>query len=82
MSLFGVRALYRRFVLRVLLRNQPKNKAAVKRQLQIAIRGAKEKGEAIAIGHPHTVTLEALREILPETKKQGVEFVFVSDLVH
>jgi polysaccharide deacetylase 2 family uncharacterized protein YibQ len=58
------------------------NKAAVKRQLQIAIRGAKEKGEAIAIGHPHTVTLEALREILPETKKQGVEFVFVSDLVH
>ena len=33
-------------------------KAAVKRQLQIAIRGAKEKGEAIAIGHPHAVTLE------------------------
>jgi polysaccharide deacetylase 2 family uncharacterized protein YibQ len=58
------------------------NKAAVKRQLQIAIRGAKEKGEAIAIGHPHSVTLEALREMLPEAKKQGVRLVLVSDLVH
>jgi polysaccharide deacetylase 2 family uncharacterized protein YibQ len=58
------------------------NKAAVKRQLQIAIRGAKEKGEAIAIGHPHSATLEALREMLPEAKKQGVRLVLVSDVVH
>jgi uncharacterized protein len=57
-------------------------KTAVKRQLQIAIRGAKEKGEAIAIGHPHAVTLEALREVLPEAKKQGVRLVLVSDVVH
>jgi uncharacterized protein len=58
------------------------NKTAVMRQLQIAIRGAKEKGEAIAIGHPHTVTLAAIREMLPEAKKQGVQLVFVSQLVH
>jgi polysaccharide deacetylase 2 family uncharacterized protein YibQ len=58
------------------------SKTAVKRQLQIAIRGAKEKGEAIAIGHPHAVTLEALREVLPEAKKQGVRLVLVSDVVH
>ena len=58
------------------------NKAAVKRQLQIAIRGAREKGEAVAIGHPHAVTLEALREMLPEARKQGVRLVLVSDLVH
>ncbi len=56
--------------------------AAVKRQLQIAIRGAKEKGGAIAIGHPHAATLEALREMLPEAKKQGVRLVPVSELVH
>ena len=48
----------------------------------IAIRGAREKGEAIAIGHPHAVTLEALREMLPEAKKQGVRLVLVSDVVH
>jgi polysaccharide deacetylase 2 family uncharacterized protein YibQ len=58
------------------------DKAAVKKQLQIAIRGAKEKGEAIAIGHPHATTLEALRETLPEAQKQGVRLVFVSDVVH
>lgn len=57
-------------------------KAAIKRQLQIAIRGAKEKGEAIAIGHPHPETLQALREMLPEVKKQKVRLVFVSDVVH
>jgi polysaccharide deacetylase 2 family uncharacterized protein YibQ len=56
--------------------------AAVKRQLQIAIRGAKQKGEAIAIGHPHAATLEALREMLPEMKKQGVRLVLVSEVVH
>lgn len=72
---------------RTVFRNVPflddvQNKAAVKRQLQIAIRGAKEKGEAIAIGHPHAVTLEALREMLPEVKKQNVRLVFVSDVVH
>ena len=59
-----------------------RDKAAVKRQLQIAIRGAKEKGEAIAIGHPHPETLEAVREMLPEVKKQGVRLVLVSDAVH
>jgi len=57
-------------------------KAAVKKQLEIAIRGAKEKGEAIAIGHPHAVTLDALREMLPEAKKQGVRLVWVSEVVH
>jgi hypothetical protein len=58
------------------------NTAAVKRQLQIAIHGAKEKGEAVAIGHPHAATLEALRELLPEAKKQGVRLVLVSEVVH
>ena len=72
---------------RTAFRNVPflddiQNKLAVKRQLQIAIRGAKEKGEAIAIGHPHAVTLEALREMLPEVKKQNVRLVLVSDVVH
>src|SRR5262249_43956592 len=45
---------------------------AVRRQLELALRGAKEKGEAIAIGHPHPATLQALREILPQAEKQGV----------
>lgn len=56
--------------------------AAVRKQLEIAIRGARKKGGGIAIGHPHAATLEVLREVLPQTEKQGVRLVFASDLVH
>ena len=56
--------------------------AAVRKQLELAIRGAREKGQAIAIGHPHPATLQALREVLPKVAAQGVQLVFASDLVH
>jgi polysaccharide deacetylase 2 family uncharacterized protein YibQ len=56
--------------------------SAVRKQLQLALRGAKEKGEAIAIGHPRPSTLAALKEILPQAKAQGVQLAFASDLVH
>jgi len=55
--------------------------AAIRRQLQLAVRGAKEKKAAIAIGHPHAATLEALREFLPTVRASGVRLVFASDLV-
>lgn len=56
--------------------------AAVRKQLELAFRGAKEKGEAIAIGHPHAATRQALREMLPKAKKEGIELVAASELVH
>jgi uncharacterized protein len=56
--------------------------AEIRKQLELAIRGAKEKGQAIAIGHPHATTLRALSELLPRAEAQGVHLVFVSDLVH
>lgn len=55
---------------------------AVRKQLALALRGAQEKGEAVAIGHPHPGTLQALREVLPRSQAQGVRLVFVSELVH
>lgn len=55
---------------------------AVRKQLQLALRGAKEKKAAIAIGHPHPATLEALREFLPTVRGNGVRLVFTSELVH
>ena len=55
---------------------------AVRKQLQLALRDARKKGDAIAIGHPHPATLQALREVLPEAKDQGVRLVFVSEVVH
>jgi uncharacterized protein len=56
--------------------------SAVRKQLLLALREAGEKGEAIAIGHPHPATLKALQEVLPEAKAQGVRLVFASELVH
>jgi polysaccharide deacetylase 2 family uncharacterized protein YibQ len=54
----------------------------VRKQLDLALRGAKNKGEAIAIGHPHPATLQALSEILPQAETRGVHLVYASDLVH
>jgi polysaccharide deacetylase 2 family uncharacterized protein YibQ len=55
---------------------------AVRKQLQLALRDAREKGDAVAIAHPHPTTLKALSEVLPEAQAQGVRLVFASELVH
>ena len=54
---------------------------AVSRQLRLALREAREKNDAVAIGHPHPATLKALREVLPAAKAQGVRLVYASELV-
>jgi uncharacterized protein len=54
---------------------------AVRRQLELAARDAREKGRAIAIGHPHPSTLRALSEFLPQAESQGIHLVHASDLV-
>jgi uncharacterized protein len=56
--------------------------AAIRRQLSLALKDAREKGEAIAIGHPHPETLRALTEMLPEAQADGICLVHVSELVH
>jgi len=55
---------------------------AVRKQLELALRGAREKGEAVAIGHPHPATMEALREVLPNVQSEGVRLALASELVH
>jgi polysaccharide deacetylase 2 family uncharacterized protein YibQ len=56
--------------------------SAVRKQLELAFRGVKDKGEAIAIGHPHPATLQALSELLPQAEARGIHLVYASDLVH
>lgn len=56
--------------------------SAVRHQLELAAKDTHEKGEAIAIGHPHPQTLHALREFLPQAQSQGIRLVHASDLVH
>lgn len=75
---FGVRSAFRN----VPFLDDVTEVAAVRKQLELALRGAREKGEAVAIGHPHPATLQALRETLPRAKAQGVRLVPASELVH
>jgi polysaccharide deacetylase 2 family uncharacterized protein YibQ len=58
------------------------DESAIRHQLEIAIHGAKEKRDAIVIGHPHPRTLQVLREMLPRLQSQGITLVHVSALVH
>ncbi|MGC1618497.1 MAG: divergent polysaccharide deacetylase family protein [Candidatus Acidiferrum sp.] len=74
----GVRSAYRN----VPFLDDVAEVSAVRKQLELALRGAKEKGGAIAIGHPHPATLQALSQVLPQAKQRGVQLVYVSDLVH
>jgi len=75
---FGVRSAFRN----VPFLDDVTEVTAVRKQLELALRGAREKGEAVAIGHPHTATLQALREVLPQAKAQGVRLVPASELAH
>jgi len=53
----------------------------IRQQLLLLIRTAENYGEAIGIGHPHTVTYDMLVEMLPEIKKK-VRLVPASEVVH
>jgi uncharacterized protein len=56
--------------------------SAVRHQLEIAAKDVHQKGQAVAIGHPHPATLRALAEFLPQAQSQGIHLVHASDLVH
>jgi len=67
-----------RYVARDVFLDHHMSKAYVKKQIKEAIRIAKLRGSAIAIGHPHKNTLAALRE----SKKlfKDVELVYVNEI--
>lgn len=54
--------------------------AFIRKQVRELVRLAKQKGEALGIGHPHPATYSVLREMLPELRQQ-VEMVPASRLV-
>jgi polysaccharide deacetylase 2 family uncharacterized protein YibQ len=54
---------------------------SVNQQLAETERVARRKGFAVAIGHPHPVTLQALEAWLPDAEKKGFVFVPLRTLV-
>jgi polysaccharide deacetylase 2 family uncharacterized protein YibQ len=53
----------------------------IRGQFSSLVKKAKRLGSAIGIGHDHPLTLKLIKELAPETEKQGIKFVFVSELV-
>jgi hypothetical protein len=55
--------------------------AAIRHQFARLLNLARERGSAVAIGHPHPPTLDVLREELPRARALGYELVPVSYLL-
>jgi uncharacterized protein len=53
----------------------------IRHQIKILIQRARKNGYAVGIAHPHKVTFNVLRKILPEIKKE-VQLVPASKVVH
>ncbi len=51
---------------------------AIRKQLKLAVKKAKQNGYAIAIGHPHNITMDAL--INAKDIFQDVELVYINDI--
>ncbi len=53
----------------------------IRKQVKELIRIARRNGYAVGIGHPHSITYEVLREMLPQLQKE-VQLVPASKIVH
>jgi polysaccharide deacetylase 2 family uncharacterized protein YibQ len=58
-----------------------KELGAIKAVLLQAARKAKARGKAVAIGHPHPLTAQAIKEMIPAIEREGVRLVFASEVV-
>lgn len=53
----------------------------IRNQFYKLVKVAKSQGYAIGIGHDHALTLKVIKELVPGIERQGIKFVFVSELV-
>ncbi len=53
----------------------------IRKQFRLLVKEAQMHGQAVAIAHPHSITVKIFREILPELQKQ-VQLVPASEVVH
>jgi len=58
-----------------------KDKETIKETIRSAMRKAKREGKAVAIGHPHPLTAQAIKEMIPEIEREGIRLVFASEVV-
>jgi len=73
----GLAAFYRSVFL-----DDTESVAYTLQQLRTFRRVIEEQGVALAIGHPHSTTIEALAKFLPEFERDDIQLIPVSQLVH
>jgi hypothetical protein len=56
-------------------------KAYIKKQIRELINIAKVRGSAIAIGHDKKITIEAIRESIPDIEKENIKIVPLKKLI-
>ena len=64
----------------IFLDNQ-RDLASINRQFNKLLQLARQRGQAIAIGHPYPETVHYLQQVLPLMEQAGIEVVPVSDLL-
>jgi uncharacterized protein len=55
--------------------------AFIRKQFRLLVKEARKQGQAVAIAHPHSLTIKIFKEMLPELQKQ-VQLVPASEIVH
>lgn len=58
-----------------------KDLSTIKDVKRVVVIKAKQNGKAVAIVHPHPLTAQAIREMIPEIDREGVRLVFTSEVV-
>ncbi len=58
-----------------------RSEAAIEQQFQKLLQLARQRGNAIAIGHPYPETLAFLNRAVPALASEGIELIFVSELL-
>lgn len=57
------------------------DKEVIRKQLYKTIRIGKRRGWAVGIGHCRKKTLKVIKEEIDEIKREGIQFVFVSEMI-
>jgi polysaccharide deacetylase 2 family uncharacterized protein YibQ len=70
------------WVVRDIFLDNVRTRVAIDEQLARTIRIAQRRGQVVAIGHNYQVTLDALRDWLPEIQNAGFQLVTISELVY
>ena len=58
-----------------------RDKAYIEGQLNSLVKVARNKGEAIGVGHPYPITASVLKDRLPQFEKEGIRVVSASRIV-